>query len=114
MRVRSGSPATISSGDAFRLSQADGSAEPPQAAEGGLERGRLQLDPEADRGRLGEHELRIGAVGEARERLVADDLISRELDYRLEDRMELSGGDDARDVVAATPQPRSARPRPVP
>jgi len=56
---------------------------------------------EANRGRLGEHELRIRTVGEACQRLVADDRIARELDDRLEDRMEGSVRDDACDVIAA-------------
>ena len=70
------------------------------SCEGRLERGSLELDSEANRGGLGEQGLRVGTVGEARQGFIADDRIARQIDYRLEDRVEGSRVDDARDALA--------------
>lgn len=69
--------------------------------QGSLERDGLQFGPEPDRGRFGKHGLGIGPVGEARERLVANDRLAPEVHDRLEDRLEGSVPDDVQDVVTA-------------
>jgi len=88
-------------------------AKPPRP-QGSLQGDSLQLRPESDRGGLGEQNLGIGALAKARERLVADDLVAREFDDRLEDRTEVAAFDDARDVITAAPSSvRSATSRPM-